>query len=112
MKVSGTQNRGGGAPIGLGAYIRQWKFKFRGGSIQSKRFYCQEHPTAASSPSIIFPHLAQAGPSNDSNYDSTFKPTQYFSNSEESGEKSTTFSEISNNEFFWELNFAFYTINN
>ena len=80
------QTHGGGAPIGQGAYITQRKLKFRGGSIQSKMFYYQEHPTTASTSSIISPHSPQAGPSNDFSYDSTFIPTQHSSNSEESSE--------------------------
>ena len=38
MKASSMQTCGGGAPIGRGAYITQRKLKFRGGSIQSKKF--------------------------------------------------------------------------
>ena len=55
MKVSGIQSGGSGDPIGQSAYITQQKLKFRGGSIQSKKFYCKEHP----SPSIISPHSPQ-----------------------------------------------------
>ena len=81
MKTSCMRTRGGsgGNAIGQGAYIRQRKLKFRGNLIQSKKFYCQEHSTAASIPSIISPHSAQDGPSNYSSYDSTFILTQYYS---------------------------------
>ena len=34
MKASGMRTRGGGAPIGQGAYITQRNLKFRSGSIQ------------------------------------------------------------------------------
>ena len=75
MKASSTQTRGGGVPIGQGASITQQKLKFRGGSIQIKKFYCQERPTTASTPSITSSNSPQLGPSNDSSYDSTFIPT-------------------------------------
>ena len=78
------QTCGGGAPIGQGAYITLWKLKLIGGKIQSKKFYCQEHPATASKTLIISPNSPQAGPSNNSNYDNTFMPTQYSSSRKES----------------------------
>ena len=103
MKVAGMPTHGGGVPIGQGACITLQKLKFRGGSIQSKKVYCQEHSTTASTPSITSSHSPQAGPSNDSSYDSKFITTQYSSSSEERSEESAISSKISSNESFENL---------
>ena len=105
MKTSCMRTRGGsgGNAIGQGAYIRQRKLKFSGNLIQSKKFYCQEHSTAASIPSIISLHSAQDGPSNYSSYDSTFRLTQYYSSRKESSEEFAISSEISSHESFENL---------